>query len=107
KDRGFAAQALNPARNKLERLISTHEIDTLLRHPVTLDLDGMLERGEILIVSGAKAAVGEDNAVLVTQLLLQLVHRALQARQADPQQSGRRISLLVDEAHNVLTPSVA
>ena len=54
-DRGFAAQALNPPRNKLERLISTREIDTLLRHPVTLDLEGILERGEVLIVAGAKA----------------------------------------------------
>ena len=34
-DRGFAAQALNPPRNKLERLISTRETDILLRHPVT------------------------------------------------------------------------
>src|SRR5919108_192586 len=46
-DRGFAPQALNPPRNKLERLISTREIDTLLRHPVTPDLEGVLERGEV------------------------------------------------------------
>ena len=106
-DRGYAAQALNPPRNKLERLISTREIDTLLRHPVTLDLEGILERGEILIVAGAKAAVGEDNTILVTQLLLQLLHRAIQARQDLPDAERRRVSLLIDEAHNVLTPSVA
>ena len=85
RDRGYAAQALNPPRNKLERLISTQEIDTLLRHPVTLDLESILERGEILIVAGAKAAVGEDNTILVTQLLLQLLHRALQAQQELPE----------------------
>jgi hypothetical protein len=107
KDRGFAAQALNPARNKLERLISTREIDTLLRHPTSLDLEGILERGEILIVAGAKAAVGEDNTVLVTQLLLQLLHRAIQARQELPEDERGRVSLLIDEAHNVMTSSVA
>jgi hypothetical protein len=32
RGRGFAAQALNPPRNKIERLISTREIDMLLRH---------------------------------------------------------------------------
>lgn len=106
-DRGFAAQALNPARNKLERLISTREIDTLLRHPVTLDLEGILNQGEVLIVAGAKAAVGEDNTVLVTQLLLQLLHRAIQGQQDQPGGARRRVSLLIDEAHNVLTPSVA
>jgi len=106
-DRGYAAQALNPPRNKIERLISTREIDTLLRHPVALDLDGILHRGEILIVAGAKAAVGEDNTILVTHLLLQLLHRALQAQQEAPEPERRRVSLLIDEAHNVLTPSVA
>jgi hypothetical protein len=105
-DHRFAAQALNPPRNKLERLISTHEIDTLLRHPMTLDLEGILERGEVLIVAGAKATVGEDNTVLVTQLLLQLLHRAIQARHDAPE-ARRHVSLLIDEAHNVLTPSVA
>jgi hypothetical protein len=107
RDRGFAAQALNPPRNKLERLMSTREIDTLLRHPVALDLEGILQRGEVLIVAGAKATVGEDNTVLITQLLLQLLHRAIQAQHDLPEQRRRRVALLIDEAHNVLTPSVA
>jgi hypothetical protein len=106
-DHRFAAQALNPPRNKLERLMSTREIDTLLRHPVALDIEGILERGEVLIVAGAKATVGEDNTVLVSQLLLQLLHRAIQARHDVPEVEPRRVSLLIDEAHNVLTPSVA
>ncbi|HEX5852364.1 MAG TPA: hypothetical protein VFY36_04670, partial [Solirubrobacteraceae bacterium] len=107
KDRGYAAQALNPPRNKIERLISTREIDTLLRHPMPLDLEGIIERGEVLIVAGAKAAVGEDNTILVAHLLLQLLHRAIQAQQDLAQQRRRPVSLLIDEAHNVLTPSVA
>jgi hypothetical protein len=105
-DKGYAAQALNPPRNKIERLISTREIDTLLRHPVPLDIEGVLARGDVLIVSGAKAEVGEDNTILVTHLLLQLLHRALQARQNRPAEAPP-VSLLIDEAHNVLTPSVA
>ncbi len=106
-DRGYAAQALNPPRNKIERLISTREIDTLLRHPIPVDIEGVLARGEVLIVAGAKATVGEDNTILVTHLLLQLLHRALQARQEVPEHERRPVSLLIDEAHNVLTPSVA
>jgi hypothetical protein len=106
-DRGFASQALNPPRNKIERLISTREIDTLLRHPVTLDFEGILERGEVLIVAGAKSTVGEDNTILVTHLLLQVLHRAIQAQQHLPEERRSTVSLLIDEAHNVLTPSVA
>ncbi|MGZ6668637.1 MAG: type IV secretion system DNA-binding domain-containing protein [Solirubrobacteraceae bacterium] len=87
--------------------MSTREIDTLLRHPVALDLEGILQRGEVLIVAGAKATVGEDNTVLITQLLLQLLHRAIQAQHNLPPQRRRRVALLIDEAHNVLTASVA
>jgi hypothetical protein len=107
KDRGYAAQALNPPRNKIERLISTREIDTVLRHPVALDLEGILQRGEVLIVAGAKSTVGEDNTILVNHILLQLLHRAIQAQQHLPEPDRRTVSLLIDEAHNVLTPSVA
>jgi hypothetical protein len=106
-DRGFAAAALNPPRNKLERLISTAQTDVLLRHPVSLDLATIVERGEVLIVNGAKNAVGEDNARLVMHLLLSLLQQALQAQQRLPAAERRRVALYVDEAHNVLSPSRA
>jgi hypothetical protein len=105
--RTFAARALNPPRNKLERLISTPEIDTLLRHPVALDIEGIIARGEVLIVAGSKAEVGEDNAILVIQLMLHLIHRAVQAQQQLPPERRRTVSLLIDEAHNVLVGFVA
>jgi hypothetical protein len=104
---GFAAAALNPPRNKIERLISTTQIDVLLRHPVPLDTDGIVKRGEVLIVNGAKAEVGEDNATLVMHVLLGLVQRALQRQQRAAADDRRKVALYVDEAHNVLTPSVA
>jgi hypothetical protein len=107
KDRGYAAQALNPPRNKIERLISTREIDLLLRHPVTVDLARIISRREILVVAGAKSTVGEDNAILVAHILLQLLHRTLQAQQDAAEADRPAVSLLIDEAHNVLTPSVA
>jgi hypothetical protein len=106
-ERGFAAPALNPPRNKLERLISTPEIDTVLRHPCLLDLDAIIERGEILIINGAKAAVGEDNAIVVIQLFLGLLHRVIQARQRLATPTPRRIVLLFDEVHNALTRTLA
>jgi hypothetical protein len=61
----------------------------------------------VIVLNGAKAVAGEDNTKLLFQLLLRLVHRAIQAQQALPKQQRRRVSLYVDEAHNVLTPSVA
>jgi TraM recognition site of TraD and TraG len=61
----------------------------------------------VIVINGAKAVAGEDNTRLLFQLLLRLVHRAIQAQQALPEERRRRVSLYLDEAHNVLTPSVA
>src|SRR4051795_7661981 len=106
KDRGWAAQALNPPRNKIERLISTREIDLLLRPPVSVDLAEIIRRREALVVAGAKSTVGEDNAILVAHILLQLIQRTIQAQQVVAPSDRPAVSLLIDEAHNVLTPSV-
>jgi hypothetical protein len=67
----------------------------------------VIARREVLIVAGAKSAVGEDNAILVSHILLQLLHRVIQAQQHLDTHDRPPISLFVDEAHNVLTPSVA
>jgi hypothetical protein len=83
------------------------ELDVVLRHPYSVDVEGAVRRAEVVIVNGAKATIGEDNTTLLLQLLLQLVRRAVQAQQALPERDRRRVSLYVDEAHSVLTPSVA
>ena len=59
KDRGYAAQALNPPRNKLERLISTREIDTLLRHPHALDLAGIDVRRDVVQRDDVPVVLGD------------------------------------------------
>jgi len=107
RDRSRTLEVLDPPLNKLRRLLSTPQVDVVLRHPYSLDIEGAIARGEVIVLNGAKAVAGEDNTKLLFQLLLRLVHRAIQAQQALPEDQRRRVSLYVDEAHNVLTPSVA
>jgi hypothetical protein len=107
KDRSRTLEVLDPPLNKLRRLLSTPQVDVVLRHPSSLDIEGAIARGEAIVVNGAKAIAGEDNARLLFQLLLRFVHRAIQAQQALPEHDRRRVALYVDEAHNVLTPTVA
>nr|MBA3261474.1 TraM recognition domain-containing protein [Thermoleophilaceae bacterium] len=107
RDRSRTLEVLDPPLNKLRRLLSTPQVDVVLRHPYSLDIEGAIARGEVIVLNGAKAVAGEDNTKLLFQLLLRLVHRAIQAQQALPEKQRRRVSLYVDEAHNVLTPSVA
>jgi hypothetical protein len=107
RDRSRTLEVLDPPLNKLRRLLSTAQVDVVLRHPHSLDIEGAIARGEVIVVNGAKAVAGEDNTKLLFQLLLRLVHRAIQAQQSLPEDQRRKVSLYVDEAHNVLTPSVA
>jgi hypothetical protein len=107
RDRSRTLEVLDPPLNKLRRLLSTPQVDVVLRHPYSLDIEGAIARGEVIVVNGAKAVAGEDNTKLLFQLLLRLVHRAIQAQQGVPENERRKVSLYVDEAHNVLTPSVA
>jgi TraM recognition site of TraD and TraG len=107
RDRSRTLEVLDPPLNKLRRQLSTPQVDVVLRHPYSLDIEGAIARGEVIVVNGAKAVAGEDNTKLLFQLLLRLVHRAIQAQQALPESERRKVSLYVDEAHNVLTPAVA
>src|SRR5215218_1799173 len=107
RDRSRTLEVLDPPLNKLRRLLSTPQVDVVLRHPYSLDIEAAIARGEVIVINGAKAMAGEDNTKLLFQLLLRLVHRAIQAQQALPENERRNVSLYVDEAHNVLTSSVA
>lgn len=105
--RGQLAMALDSPRNKIERLCTTPGLDKLLRHPFSVDLGEIIRRCEVLIVNGALGQVGEQNAALVLQLILQLIHQALMQMRRLPAKERVRVCLKIDEAHLVLTPSFA
>jgi hypothetical protein len=105
--RGQLGMALDAPRNKLERLITTVEVDKALRHPFPIDLRRVIRERQVLIVNGSLGEVGQDNAVTVMQLVLQLLHQALKQQQRLPSEDRPRVCLRVDEAHLVLTPSFA
>ena len=93
--------------NKINRLLTTPSVDLALRHPFSLDLVSVIRNREVLIVNGALGDVGEENAVVVLQMLLQLIHQAMKQQQRLPAPERTRVCLKIDEAHLVLTPSFA
>jgi hypothetical protein len=107
ENRRALVEQLEAPLNKIRRLVSTAEIQMLLEHPRLVSIAELIDRGEVLIVNGAKDAIGDDNAQLVFLLVLQLVHRALQGRQRLPAGRRRPVAVHVDEAHNVMSRSLA
>lgn len=93
--------------NKINRLLTTPSVDVALRHPFALDIARVIREREVLIVNGALGEVGEENAVVVLQIVLQLIHQAMKQQQRLPKEKRVRVCLKIDEAHLVLTPSFA
>jgi hypothetical protein len=103
----FVAEAVAAPRNKLHRFLAVPSLMLATNHPVALDLEQIIADREILVVSGSKGAVGEDNATLFCQLVILLLQRALHRRQQLERDQRTNATLVVDEAHNVFTHSFA
>lgn len=102
----FVAEAVNAPRNKLSRFLAVPALQLLVTHPVQIDLEGIIDRRELLIINGSKA-VGEDNAVLFGQLVILQLQKTLHQIQARDRSQRTPVRLIVDEAHNFFTPSFA
>lgn len=103
----FVAEIMEAPRNKLSRFLAVASLARLATHPVPLDLAGIVDRGEILILNGNKGAVGEENAVLVGQVMVLCIQKLLHQQQRRSKEKRRYITLIIDEAHNFFRPSFA
>jgi hypothetical protein len=107
--RSTTTAKLDAPVNKLARLLNSASIKrVLLNDSLTVDLDRVISRGEVLIVKGALGAMGAGNTSVLMQLLIGMLDAAL-ARQQDLVAAEERIAvaLKVDEAPLVLNRGFA
>jgi len=98
---------LDAPKNKLAGLTNTPSLDSILRHPVALDLDEIIRRREVLIVAGSVGDFGEGTAEMLMQLILHGVHRAVSRQRNLPARQRARVAVKVDEAHYLFSPGYA
>jgi hypothetical protein len=103
----FVAEAVAAPRNKLQRFLAVPSLALATNNPCALDLVEIIRRRDVLVVNGSKAAVGEQNAALFCQLVVMLVQKALHQLQAVERHERGQAAIVIDEAHNVFTPSFA
>jgi hypothetical protein len=107
--RSTTTAKLDAPVNKLARLLNSPSIKrVLLNDSLTVDLDRVIARGEVLVVKGALGAMGAGNTSVLMQLLMGMLDAAL-ARQQDTAPAERRVAvaLKVDEAPLVLNRGFA
>lgn len=103
----FLSEIVEAPRNKLARFLAVPSLAFLFNHPIQIDLASIIDNNEILILNGSKGSVGEDNAVLVCQLLVLTLQKLLHQQQRRARTDRAPIELCIDEAHNVFTASFA
>jgi hypothetical protein len=101
----FFTEAVAAPANKIARFLTSPSLNLLMTHSTQLDLEGIIQRREILIVNGSKEAVGESNANLFCSMLILLIQRALHQMQRVEAQERVQAALVIDEAHNVFIPA--
>ena len=98
--RATTTAKLDAPANKLARVLNSPAIKrVLLNDSLRVDLDRLIERGEVLVVRGALGEIGAGNVAVLMQLLLGMLDAALgrvQDRRGADQR--RAVALKVDEA---------
>ena len=108
RDRSRTLEVLDPPLNKLRRLLSTPQVDVVLRHPYSLDIEGAIatRRGDRRSTA-PKRSPAKTTPSCSSSCCCGSCTAPSKPNKPSPNNERRRVSLYVDEAHNVLTPSVA
>ena len=107
--RSTTTAKLDAPANKLARLLNSPAVKrVLLNNSLTIDLDRVIDRAEVLVVRGALGEIGAGNVAVLMQLLLGMLDAAL-SRVQDRRAVGERraVALKVDEAPLVINDGFA
>ncbi len=91
------AEAIAPLANKLRTYTLRRRVRAVIGQSEGLDLDQVLSKGRVLLVSLAKGTVGEDAAALIGSAMVSRLWTAIQARAALPPDRRRPFTVICDE----------
>lgn len=105
KSQSMMIARLDAPVNKVQTIVGKPQLDAILRHPHTVRIDEIIRNRDILVVAGSAGLFGEGAAVVLLQILVGMVHRALIRQQDLPENERPRVALAVDEAHLLFSPT--
>ena len=99
---------ISPIQNKIGILLANPFIRSILCQPSsTLDIQTIMDKGQVLIINLAKGNLGTDPAHLMGAILITAFAQAAEARRKLPEDQRRDFTLYCDEFQNFATDSFA
>lgn len=100
------SEAISPILNKIGQFISSTKIRNILKSPKsTIDLERIMNKGQILIFNLSQGRLGEDNASLLGAMTITKIQLAAMNRVMQKERERRDFYLYVDEFQNFATTS--
>ncbi len=104
----YQREAVGAVQNKVGALLRNPILRNILGQPTAkFDLRYVMDNRQIFIANLAKGKIGEDEARLLGSLLVTKFQLAAMSRADIPEEERVDFGLVIDEAHNFLTPAFA
>ena len=91
--------------NKIQTLLGDERLNAVLHHPVSVSLDEVIRRREVLLIAGR--VPDHPDAVVLLKFAIQLAHRSILAQQKLPEDERARVAVIIDDAGALISPTVA
>ncbi len=99
-------ESISPILNKVGQFISSPLIRAIIERPQSsIDIEGVMNDGKILIANLSQGKLGEDNAALIGAMLITKFQLAAMNRVEQNEAERRDFYLYVDEFQNFATTS--
>jgi hypothetical protein len=104
---GDIAKRMEAPANKIRPLVgAAASVRRFVGHPERLSLRSVIEAHDTLIVNPRIELIGEDQAAILTNFVVHMLDLQLKRQVATPSSRRPRVSLIIDEAHRLITETL-
>jgi Replication-relaxation/Type IV secretion-system coupling protein DNA-binding domain len=101
------AKRMEAPANKIRPLVgAAASVRRFVGHPERLSLRSVIEAHDTLIVNPRVELIGEDQASILTNFIVHMLDLQLKRQLAFPVSQRPRVSLIIDEAHRLITDTL-
>jgi type IV secretion system coupling TraD/TrwB family protein len=101
------AKRMEAPANKIRPLVgAAASVRRFVGHPERLSLRSVIEAHDILIVNPRIELIGEDQASILTNFVVHMLDLELKRLLVVPRSRRPRVSLIIDEAHRLVTDTL-